>query len=193
MPVRRRLLLWLAAGGAAPAWATGIADPWAALRQGPAILLLRHAHAPGVGDPPGMRLGDCASQRNLDEVGRAQARRIGQQLRARGVEVTALLSSRWCRARETALLAFPALALREEPAFDSFFDDSGRAPAQTAAARALLTGWRGPGVLLVVTHQVNIRALAGQGTASGEAVVLRPGPGGPVPVARLSFEAAPNN
>jgi phosphohistidine phosphatase SixA len=144
---------------------------WTALRGG-AILLLRHANAPGIGDPAGMRLGDCSTQRNLDEAGRAQARRIGERLRRERVPVAAVWSSQWCRVRETAELA--ALGpVREVAAFNSFFAQRTAEPAQTAAARALLLGWRERGSLVVFTHQVNISALSGHGAASGQGVVLR--------------------
>ena len=147
------------------------ASPWDALRAG-GILLVRHAQAPGFGDPQGMRLGDCATQRNLDETGRAQARRLGEAMRAQGVTVGAVLASAWCRTLETAELAFPGL-VRAEPAFNSFFEDRAAAAAQTAAARAILLRWAGPGALVVVTHQVNITPLSGIHPASGEGVVLR--------------------
>lgn len=155
----------------APRAAASEPATWAALRQG-GIALFRHAHAPGGGDPPGMRLGDCTSQRNLDATGRAQAIRIGEALRGQGVAVGAVLTSEWCRTRETAELAFPGLA-RAEPIFNSFFADRSTGPAQTEAARALLLGWAGPGALVVSTHQVNITALSGIIPASGEGIVLR--------------------
>lgn len=156
---------------------------WAALQDG-SILLLRHANAPGVGDPPGFKLGDCRSQRNLDEAGRAQARRVGEQFRQRGIKVGAVLTSQWCRTRETAELAFPGMA-RDDARFNSFFADRGVEPAQTAAALATLSRWRGPGVLVVTTHQVNITALTGVVPASGEGVVVRPGRGGIEALGRL--------
>jgi phosphohistidine phosphatase SixA len=154
---------------------TAEADEAWALLQDPkraSVVLFRHATAPGGGDPPGFQLGDCSTQRNLDDAGRAQARRIGEQFRSRGVKVTAVRHSMWCRTRETAELAFPGLA-RGDGDFNSFFEDRSREPAQTAAALATLLKWRGPGVLVVVTHQVNITALTGVVPASGEGVVLR--------------------
>ncbi len=160
------------------------ADPWAALRAGGSVLF-RHANAPGGGDPAGMRLGDCATQRNLDAAGRDQARRIGAALRDAGVSVGAVLASRWCRATETAALAFGAAAVRPEPAFDSFFADRALGPERTAAARAILLGWHGPGALVAVTHQVNITALTGIFPASGEGVVLAPRDGALGVVGRL--------
>ena len=116
---------------------------WSALRAG-GIIVFRHALAPGVGDPAGMQLGDCKTQRNLDAEGRAQARRIGERLRQQQVTVGAVWSSQWCRTRETAGL-IAAGPVREQPAFNSFFGERSRVAAQTAAARELLLGWRGTG------------------------------------------------
>jgi phosphohistidine phosphatase SixA len=154
-------------------------DPWQAASEDGAIVLVRHATAPGVGDPPGFRLGDCATQRNLDAAGRAEARALGEQMRARGVRVTAVWTSQWCRTRETARLAFGESLPRAEPAFNSFFDQSDAVRAlQAEKARAMLARWNGPGTLVVVTHQVNISALAGVSTASAQAVVVRSEPAG---------------
>lgn len=154
-------------------------DPWQAASQDGAIVLVRHATAPGIGDPPGFRLGDCATQRNLDDNGRAEARALGEQMRKRGIRVAAVWTSQWCRTRETARLAFGEGLPRAEPAFNSFFDSSDPArETQTAKARAMLARWTGPGTLVVVTHQVNISALAGISTASAQAVVMRAEPGG---------------
>jgi phosphohistidine phosphatase SixA len=167
----RRLLLCLLALTGLPAAAADDTAAWTALRDG-AIVLFRHADAPGVGDPPQFKLGDCRTQRNLDDSGRTQARRIGERLKREAVPVRAVWASQWCRTRETAELA--ALGpVRVMPAFNSFFGERADEPSQTAAARTLLLGWRERGTLVVVTHQVNISALTGQGTASGEGVVLR--------------------
>lgn len=149
---------------------------WAALQNG-SIVLFRHAEAPGIGDPAGFRLGDCSTQRNLSEAGRDQARRIGERFRSHGVRVGAVLSSQWCRTRETAELAFPG-QVRDDIGFNSTFGDRSSAAGQTAAALATLKRWRGPGVLVVVTHQVNITALTGRATASGEGIVVRVQGGG---------------
>lgn len=143
---------------------------WAALEAG-GIVLFRHAHAPGGGDPPGMQVSDCATQRNLDETGRAQARRIGAAFAAQGVAIGRVLTSHWCRAKDTAELAFPGRAT-VEPAFNSFFDAREREPAQTATAKAILLAWRGPGALVVTTHHVNMVALTGIAPASAEGIVL---------------------
>lgn len=182
--MRRQYIAWFV-GLCLPGWA-GAASPdtreaaWQALAQPGAIVLFRHANAPGVGDPPAMRIGLCASQRNLDEAGRRQARHLGEQFQQRGVRIGAVLTSQWCRARETADLAFAAQSatgVREEPAFNSWFGGHGDATRQTAAARALLERWRGPGVLVVVAHQVNLTALTGLVPASAEGLVVRAVPG----------------
>lgn len=144
-----------------------------ALQADGTVVLLRHANAPGVGDPHSFRIGDCTTQRNLDDEGRAQAQRIGQQLRALQARVTTVWSSQWCRATDTARLAFTGLPVREERAFNSFFGALHEEDRQRQTALARLAHWRGPGVLAVVTHQVNIRALTGVSPASGEAVVAR--------------------
>jgi Histidine phosphatase superfamily (branch 1) len=154
-----------------------------ALRDG-GIVVFRHAIAPGGGDPPGFSLGDCSTQRNLDATGREQARRIGERLRRERVMVGAVWTSQWCRTRETAELMGLA-PVREMPAFNSFFGNRSAEPAQTVAARDLLLGWRGPGALVVSTHQVNINALTGVSPASGEGVVLRREGAGLVLVGRL--------
>src|SRR5262245_59519373 len=80
-------------------------DAWAALVGGSHVELVRHGNTtPGYGDPPGFKIDDCATQRNLDERGRAQARAIGEALRQHGVRVDKIFSSPWCRCLETARL-----------------------------------------------------------------------------------------
>ncbi len=148
---------------------------WQALRDG-AVVLFRHANAPGVGDPPGFTLEDCSTQRNLDDTGREQARGIGHRFTERSIRVGAVLTSQWCRTRETAALAFPGSGrVRDEPAFNSFFGEPDRRSPQTARAREIVVGWRGPGALVITTHQVNITALTGVATSSADGIVVRPG------------------
>lgn len=148
------------------------ADGWSGVVDG-SVVLFRHAKAPGGGDPPGHTLDDCRTQRNLSEDGRAQARRIGAEFRTRRIEVGAVWSSQWCRTRDTADLAFPAKRI-DQPVFNSFFNESDVAADRTKSARQMLSSWRGPGVLVVVTHQVNITALTDIVPASGEGVVVKP-------------------
>jgi phosphohistidine phosphatase SixA len=143
------------------------------LRQGRVVLALRHALAPGTFDPPGFRLGDCSTQRNLDDQGRAQARRIGQWFTSRGLQPRRVRSSPWCRCLETARLAFGEAA--EWPALGS---PRGSAEATNARSlqqlrQALHDVRRQGGFEVWVTHMFVIADLTGQGSASGEGLVLR--------------------
>lgn len=161
------LLLWAVASGKAMA-----TDGWATVTDG-TVVLFRHALAPGGGDPPGHKLDDCSTQRNLSDEGRAQARRIGAEFAVQKIEVAAVWSSQWCRTRDTADLAFPGRRV-DQPDFNSFYTAHHAAQAQTHAAQKLLAGWRGPGVLVVFTHQVNITALTNIVPSSGEGIVVKP-------------------
>ena len=158
------------------------ADPaaWAALRAGGHAALVRHANAPGTGDPPGFRVDDCATQRNLDDRGRAEAAEMGAAFRREGVAIAELRSSRWCRARDTARLMGLG-DVTDEPALDSFFASRDEEPGRTAALRRYLSGLGGRTVVLV-THQVNITALTGLFPRSGEVIVVRAPTGGGVEV-----------
>ena len=141
------------------------------LREGRAAALIRHAVAPGTGDPAEFRLGDCATQRNLSQEGREQARALGEHLRAAGIPAARVYSSQWCRCLETArLLGFGEI--QELPALNSFFNDRSRAEQQTDELRSFLRAAPPSDPLVLVTHQVNIRALTGQATRSGEIVVV---------------------
>ena len=146
---------------------------WAALRQPGAVALIRHARAPGTGDPPGFRLGDCTTQRNLSAEGREQARRLGEAIRARGVPVARVLTSEWCRARDTATLAFGAA--ETFAALNSFFAGRTDEPARTDRVRQSIAaaGAAASGALVMVTHHVNITALTGVVPREGEIVVVR--------------------
>ena len=152
-----------------------LADDWEALDVPGAVAIMRHALAPGGGDPAGFDVDDCTTQRNLDDRGRAQAEAIGAALRARGYMFDTVLTSQWCRCRDTAKLMNVG-PVTEEPALNSFFQDRSTRDAQTAAARALVQNASGP--MMMVTHQVNITALTGVFPASGEIVVIRATPQG---------------
>ncbi len=164
------LALLFAAFFALPAKATEIA--WAKLAEGGHTILLRHAIAPGTGDPSNFELDDCATQRNLSDQGRQQAQRIGARLAARAIKVDAVLTSQWCRAIDTAKLAFPRTAITPEPALNSFFADTSGKDDQTAAVLKLISAFEGSGNQVMVTHQVNILALTGVSPREGEAVIV---------------------
>lgn len=142
-------------------------------RIGADVIFLRHALAPGTGDPAEFRLGDCATQRNLSEDGRAQARAIGAALRASGLRIAGVMTSQWCRARETAVL-LDLGAVVEEPGLNSFFGNpDARQPTldRLTATLATLPEGAEAGLTVMVTHQVVITAATGQTVASGAAVL----------------------
>lgn len=146
---------------------------WQALQRGGHVILIRHATTvPGTGDPPGYRLEDCTSQRNLSDAGRNEAKRLGQVLRERKVPIGEVRSSLWCRCLDTAQLAF-GKAQAWAP-LNSFFDTPNMSGPATAAIRQHLANLK-PGTdnLVLVTHQVNISALTGVYPAMGEMVVLK--------------------
>ena len=147
----------------------------AQLQAGGLVVLIRHAATdPGTGDPPGFRLDDCATQRNLSAAGRAQARALGDWFAAQQIPVAEVRSSRWCRCLETATQAFANMAtVAPWPPLDSFFDARHREPKATAAALAALATSQA-GNRVWVTHQVNITALSGIFPAPGELVLMRP-------------------
>ncbi|HUG23717.1 histidine phosphatase family protein [Piscinibacter sp.] len=165
---------WRVVHGAADEERAG--DAQRLLREGGAglVVAMRHALAPGTFDPPGFRLDDCSTQRNLNDKGRAQARRLGAWFRQRSLAPTAVRASQWCRCLETARLAFGNAT--PWPALNSLVNEPDRAAPQTEALRAelaRLANERRPGFEVWVTHQVNIRALTQRATGPGDAVLLR--------------------
>jgi len=145
---------------------------WNALRSGGHIALLRHAVAPGNGDPPEFRLGDCQTQRNLSAQGRDQATRIGELFRAHGIQTAQILSSQWCRCLETARLLGLG-SVEERPFLNSFYNDYARREPQTSKLHEWLDQQALSEPIVLVTHQVNITALTGVYPGSGELVIVR--------------------
>jgi phosphohistidine phosphatase SixA len=164
------------------------ADAWKALRAGGHVALMRHADAPGgFGDPPGFRVDDCATQRNLSEKGRADSAKIGVQLKGEGIAFEKILSSPWCRCIDTARLLNLG-RVETEATFGNVVVLRDQREALTTGARALIAKWAGRGNLLVVTHGANIQALTGISPASGEIVVIRGGNDRAEPVGRLLLD-----
>ena len=187
--------LWLVVLLAAPgitdrAVAQGLeGDLVARLLAGGHVLMIRHASAPGTGDPEGFRLADCSTQRNLSDSGRDQARAIGSWLRARGILRARLYSSQWCRCLETAeLLGFGGVT--PLPALNSFFDRPADRETNLSGLRAFLAAQPQQGEpLILVTHQVTITAMTGIFPDSGEGVLLSlGGEGEPEIVGRMTFD-----
>ena len=138
----------------------------------PNIYLLRHALAPGMGDPEEFNVEDCRTQRNLSEEGRRQAFRIGVRFRDNGIKNAYVVSSQWCRCLETAkLLGYGNIT--ENKILNSFFDQLHLQDKRTTSLRGWLLNNQSDVPLILVTHQVNITALTGIYPTSGEAVVIK--------------------
>ncbi len=145
------------------------------------VAVVRHAHAPGTGDPASFTVDDCATQRNLGARGRQQAREIGAAIRAAGAIVDRVLTSQWCRCRDTARL-LDLGPVEDLPALNSFFRNPARADRQTADLRQFLSGLPPGAAVILVTHYVNIKSLTGRGVASGEVLLLEIGRAGTISV-----------
>lgn len=179
---RRALFPLLLVPLTAPRAATEQDALWALVRAGGQVVFVRHgATDPGVGDPPGFRLEECSTQRNLSEVGRREAQRLGASLRMHEVAVADVLTSPWCRCRETARLAFG----REgtvEPALGNLFGRTREEAPQLARLRTLLRR-AAVGNLFLVTHGSTIHAFTGISPGTAEMVVVTPSPAGGFSVA----------
>ena len=153
------------------------------------ILMLRHAYAPGSGDPANFKIGDCATQRNLNDRGRTQARTIGEWLRSKGIKDAKVYSSQWCRCQETAkLLGFGPVA--ELPALNSFYGMPENRDPNIKTLRSFIANLPADGELIIfVTHFETILEIAGEGVSPGEGVVLKLKEGGAFDVlGSLSFQ-----
>ena len=151
---------------------------WSKLKAGGQVVLMRHAvTTPGVGAPEGMRLDNCATQRNLTDEGRRHARRTGDAFRERGIVVERLLASPWCRCLETAQLAFGVEAARSD-SLSNLFGRPENQSRQVAELRPLVGTWKGKGNLVLVSHGSTIVALTGVSPEPAEMVIATPQPGG---------------
>jgi phosphohistidine phosphatase SixA len=151
------------------------------------VLLLRHTIAPGVGDPENFKLNDCSTQRNLSQVGREDAKAVGDWLKRRDIKISRVESSRWCRAKETAqLLGIGKVRLNSN--LDSLFESADPAKAiQTVRVKKQIVDWRNKsGLLVLVGHFVNIGAVAGVGVGSGEGVLVKADSKGKITVVGLT-------
>lgn len=176
MITRRRLLLGAVGLAATGRAAAEVPDIWERLRKGGLTIFMRHASTePGLGDPPGFKLTDCKTQRNLSERGRDESRRVGARFKAENIPVARVLTSPWCRCRETAMLAF-GRAEDWEP-LSSIFDFPHNEPDFTDRVKKRIAGYarRNPGGnVVMVTHSVNIAAVAGVTLEEAEMLVMRP-------------------
>lgn len=147
---------------------------WTALRGDGHVALIRHASAPGpAGDPADYKLDNCTTQRNLSEQGSAEARALGERFRLQRVNVGKIVSSQWCRCRQTAELMNIG-PIEDAPTFNNAFVLNTKRGELTAGARDMIGAWRGPGTLVVVTHGENIQLILGLRPREGEVIVVAP-------------------
>lgn len=145
------------------------------LNDGHHVLLMRHADAPGYGDPAGYQLDSCSTQRNLGENGKKQAVIIGKWLSNQGVESAKVISSVWCRCLDTARLLNKG-DVSTSPALGSFFDNMSLERKQTQELEKLIQTQlnENPKMpLILVTHHVNIQAYTGKAVNVGDMVLVK--------------------
>ena len=149
-------------------------DAWAALAKGGHVALIRHGNAPPGygGDPPGFRFDDCRTQRNLDDVGREQARALGEAFRKHGVRVDRIVSSPVCRCLETGQL----MAVGAVETSWALLPDMGSSATRVLGLEEIVSSWRGPGTLVLVTHGLTVGRLTGFTLEQAETLVLQPTP-----------------
>jgi len=145
------------------------------LQDGQHVLLMRHADAPGYGDPAGYVIGQCPTQRNLGDYGKKQAKAVGSWLRRQGVSKAQIFSSPWCRCSDTAQL-LDLGSVRMEASLGSFFDDMSLEKKQTKELEQLIKSEldkQSKLSIILVTHHVNIRAFMGKNVSQGDVVLVK--------------------
>ena len=141
------------------------------LKVGEKLIFIRHAYAPGNGDPTGFNLNDCSTQRNLSENGRKQAQRIGEFFNENKIEIDKVLSSEWCRCKETALIAFKNYETQNF--LNSFYSAkfAKNRKIQMKKLKDYVKSWNGDKNLVLVTHYVVISEVLNYAPSSGEIVI----------------------
>ena len=141
------------------------------LKQGGKLIFIRHAYAPGGGDPSNFDINDCNTQRNLSDQGREQANKIGSFFKSNNILIDKVYSSEWCRCKETALIAFNEF---ETNFFlNSFFSSkfAQNKNPQMKKLKEFINNWDGKNNLIFVTHYVVISEILNYASSSGEVVI----------------------
>ena len=141
------------------------------LKEGGKLIFIRHAYAPGSGDPDNFNLNDCSTQRNLSKEGKKQAKYIGEFFKNKKIKVDKVLSSEWCRCKETAVIAFSDY--KTESFLNSFFSDKFRKnkDLQIKNLKSYIDKWDKKKNLIFVTHYVVILEILDYAPSSGEIVI----------------------
>ena len=141
------------------------------LEEGEKLIFIRHAYAPGSGDPSNFNLNDCSTQRNLSKEGRKQSKYIGEFFRENNIKIDKVLSSEWCRCKETAKIAFEDFSTNS---FLNSFYSSKYAKNKNKQIKALnnyIKKFKSDKNLILITHYVLISEVLNYGPTSGEIVV----------------------
>ena len=141
------------------------------LAKGGKLIFIRHAYAPGGGDPNNFNIQDCNTQRNLSNSGRQQAKQIGSFIKDNNIPIDRVISSEWCRCRETAIIAFNKYETKSF--LNSFFSEkfAKNKNQQIKNLKKYIEEWKGDKNLIFVTHYVVIRELLGYASSSGEIII----------------------
>ena len=146
---------------------------WEPAKDGDKIILIRHSKAPGTGDPSGFKIDDCRTQRNLSQEGINQSKKIGKLFKKNQIKIDHVLSSQWCRCKDTAKYAFRKY--KEFSALNSTFQSpyDENAKTQVKELKEYIQKWNGNGGnLILVTHYVIISAITDVAPRSGEIVII---------------------
>ena len=146
---------------------------WQPAKEGNKIILIRHSIAPGSGDPPGFQVKDCKTQRNLSKEGIDQSKKIGKLFKINQIKIDQVLSSQWCRCKDTAKYAFKNY--KEFSALNSTFQPphDKNAKKQIKELKDYIKNWKGNGSnLVLVTHYVIITSITDVVPRSGEIVII---------------------
>ena len=146
---------------------------WRPAKDGDKIILIRHSKAPGFGDPPNFKIKNCNTQRNLSKEGIKQSKKIGKLFKINQIKIDQVLSSQWCRCKDTARYAFKNY--KEFSALNSTFQSpyDKNAKKQIKELKDYIQKWEGTGGnLVLVTHYVIITAITDVAPRSGEIVII---------------------
>ena len=141
------------------------------LKEGNKIIFIRHAIAPGNGDPENFNIKDCSTQRNLSENGIKQSKKIGLFFKNNKIKIDKVLSSEWCRCKDTAKYAFKNFKTFD--ALNSFYDEKFAAneAKQIKDLKNYIKRWNSDKNLVLITHFVVISSILNTGASSGEIII----------------------
>jgi len=141
------------------------------LKKGGNLIFIRHAYAPGGGDPENFIISDCSTQRNLNEDGKNQSKRIGQFFIENDILIDKVLSSEWCRCKDTAQIAFTNFETKNF--LNSFFSAQfvSNKNQQIRDLKKYIKNWQSDKNLVLVTHYVLISEILNYTSSSGEIVI----------------------